>query len=176
MPREHNGDSARYYGLTFWTPNINIFRDPRWGRGQETYGEDPFLTARLAVAFISGLQGDDPHYLKAMACAKHFAVHSGPEPTRHAFRRRTRRSAIFTKPICRSLKRPCAKGTLARSWAPTIASMARPACANALLLTDLLREQWGFDGHVVSDCGAIYDIYANHKFVADRRGSRGAPP
>ena len=77
---KHDGDSARYYGLTFWTPNINIFRDPRWGRGQETYGEDPFLTARLGVAFIRGLQGDDPNYIKAMACAKHFAVHSGPEP------------------------------------------------------------------------------------------------
>ena len=83
--RAHNGDSAKYFGLTFWTPNMNIFRDPRWGRGQETYGEDPFLTARMAVAFITGLQGDDPKYAKAMACAKHFAVHSGPESTRHTF-------------------------------------------------------------------------------------------
>ena len=84
--RKHNGDSARYYGLTFWTPNINIFRDPRWGRGQETYGEDPFLTGAIGVAFIKGLQGDDPNYVKAMACAKHFAVHSGPEPERHIVR------------------------------------------------------------------------------------------
>src|SRR6202034_3216530 len=81
----HNGDSAKYYGLTFWTPNMNIFRDPRWGRGQETYGEDPFLTSRMAVAFITGLQGDDPKYIEAMATPKHFAVHSGPEPSRHGF-------------------------------------------------------------------------------------------
>jgi len=83
--KDHNGDSARYFGLTFWTPNINIFRDPRWGRGQETYGEDTFLTSQLAVSFIRGLQGDDPKYVKAMACAKHFVVHSGPESSRHQF-------------------------------------------------------------------------------------------
>jgi beta-glucosidase len=101
--RTHHGDSARYYGLTFWTPNINIFRDPRWGRGQETYGEDPFLTARMGVAFIRGLQGDDPKYIKAMACAKHFAVHSGTRSTPWC------PSAICTKRICRTSKRRCAK-------------------------------------------------------------------
>jgi len=105
--------SARYYGLTFWAPNINIFRDPRWGRGQETYGEDPFLTAQLGVAFIRGLQGDDPKYVKAMAGAKHFAVHSGPEPVRHTFDAGPP-PAIFMKRICRNSRPPCAKAASAR--------------------------------------------------------------
>jgi beta-glucosidase len=119
----HNGDSAKYYGLTFWTPNMNIFRDPRWGRGQETYGEDPFLTSRMAVAFITGLQGDDPKYIEAMACAKHFAVHSGPESSRHTYDAEVP-ERDFMKLTCRILKRPCAKVMSGRSWAHTTASMA----------------------------------------------------
>ena len=95
-----NNDHSRYHGLTFWSPNINIFRDPRWGRGQETYGEDPFLTGRMAVAFIKGMQGDDPHYFKVIATAKHYAVHSGPEPSPPPVRRTAQRSATSTRPTC----------------------------------------------------------------------------
>ena len=162
---KHRGDSARYYGLTFWTPNINIFRDPRWGRGQETYGEDPFLTARLGVAFIRGLQGDDPKYVKAMACAKHFAVHSGPEPARHIF------DAVpperdFYETYLPQFEAAVREGHVGAVMGAYNSVYGKPACANPLLLTELLRKQWGFDGHVVSDCGAIYDIYANHKFTA----------
>jgi beta-glucosidase len=160
----HDGNSARYYGLTFWTPNINIFRDPRWGRGQETYGEDPFLTARLGVAFIRGLQGDDPNYIKAMACAKHFAVHSGPESSRHTF------DAVpsgrdFYETYLPHFEAAVREGHVGAVMGAYNSVFGKPACANPLLLTELLRKQWGFDGHVVSDCGAIYDIYANHKFA-----------
>ena len=174
MPCSHNGDSAQYYGLTFWTPNINIFRDPRWGRGQETYGEDTFLTARLGVAFIRGLQGDDPKYIKAMACAKHFAVHSGPEPERHAFRRRPA-GARFLRNLSaafrsRRPRRPRRRGHGRLQRAFMASRPARTRCCSS----DLLRKQWGFNGHVVSDCGAIYDIFANHKFVAHARGGRRA--
>ena len=161
----HNGDSARYYGLTFWTPNINLFRDPRWGRGQETYGEDPFLTARLGVAFIRGLQGDDPKYVKAMACAKHFAVHSGPEPERHRFDA-TPSERDFYETYLPQFEAAVREGHVGAVMGAYNSVYGRPACANPLLLTELLRKQWGFDGHVVSDCGAIYDIYANHKFTA----------
>jgi beta-glucosidase len=161
---KHNGDSARYWGLTFWTPNINIFRDPRWGRGQETYGEDPFLTARLGVAFIRGLQGDDPNYIKAMACAKHFAVHSGPESLRHVF------NAVpperdFYETYLPQFEAAVREGRVGAVMGAYNSVYGDPACANPLLLTDLLRKQWGFTGHVVSDCDAIYDIYANHKFT-----------
>ena len=161
---KHDGDSARYYGLTFWTPNINIFRDPRWGRGQETYGEDPFLTARLGVAFIRGLQGDDPNYIKAMACAKHFAVHSGPESSRHTFDvQPTERD--FYETYLPHFEAAVREGHVGAVMGAYNSVFGKPACANPLLLTELLRKQWGFDGHVVSDCGAIYDIFANHKFV-----------
>jgi len=161
----HGGNCAQYYGLTFWTPNINIFRDPRWGRGQETYGEDPFLTARLGVAFIRGLQGDDPKYLEAVACAKHYAVHSGPEPERHRFN---------VDPPDRDLhetylpqfEAAVREGHVGGVMGAYNSVNGEPACANPYLLTDLLRKQWGFDGYVTSDCGAIYDIWANHKFVA----------
>ena len=160
----HGGDCAQYFGLTFWTPNINIFRDPRWGRGQETYGEDPFLTARLGVAFIRGLQGNDPKYLEAVACAKHYAVHSGPEPERHQFN---------VDPPDRDLhetylpqfEAAVREGHVGGVMGAYNSVNGEPACANPYLLTDLLRKQWGFDGYVTSDCGAIYDIWANHKFV-----------
>jgi beta-glucosidase len=162
---KHNGDSARYYGLTFWTPNINLFRDPRWGRGQETYGEDPFLAARLGVAFIRGLQGDDPKYVKAMACAKHFAVHSGPEAERHRFDVAPS-ERDFYETYLPQFEAAVREGHVGSVMGAYNAVYGKPACASPLLLTDLLRQQWGFDGHVVSDCGAIYDIYANHKFTA----------
>jgi beta-glucosidase len=161
---KHNGDSAQYYGLTFWTPNINIFRDPRWGRGQETYGEDSFLTARLGVAFIRGLQGDDPKYIKAMACAKHFAVHSGPEPERHRFDANPP-ERDFYETYLPQFEAAVREGHVGAVMGAYNSVLGKPACANPLLLTELLRKQWGFDGHVVSDCGAIYDIYANHKYA-----------
>jgi beta-glucosidase len=161
----HNGDSAKYYGLTFWTPNMNIFRDPRWGRGQETYGEDPFLTSRMAVAFITGLQGDDPKYIEAMACAKHFAVHSGPESTRHTFDAEVPERDFYETylPHFEAAVREAKVGTVMGAYNSVY---GEPATSSTLLLTDLLRKQWGFQGHVVSDCGAIYDIFANHKKVA----------
>ena len=162
---KHNGDSARYYGLTFWTPNINIFRDPRWGRGQETYGEDPFLTARLGVAFIRGLQGDDPRYVKAMACAKHFAVHSGPEPARHTFDAGPP-ERDFYETYLPQFEAAVREGHVGAVMGAYSSVYGKPACANPFLLTELLRQQWGFDGYVVSDYGAIYDIYANHRFTA----------
>jgi beta-glucosidase len=161
---KHHGDSARYYGLTFWTPNINIFRDPRWGRGQETYGEDPFLTAQLGVAFIRGLQGDDPKYVKAMAGAKHFAVHSGPEPARHMFDARPP-ERDFYETYLPQFEAAVREGRVGAVMGAYNSVYGEPACASPLLLTNLLRKQWGFYCHVVSDCGAIYDIYANHKFA-----------
>ena len=162
--RAHNGDSAKYFGLTFWTPNMNIFRDPRWGRGQETYGEDPFLTARMAVAFITGLQGDDPKYAKALACAKHFAVHSGPESTRHTF------DAVvperdFHETYLPHFEAAVREGKVWSVMGAYNSVYGEPACSSTSLLSDLLRKQWGFRGHVVSDCGAIFDIFANHKRV-----------
>jgi beta-glucosidase len=158
-----NDDHRRYHGLTFWSPNINIFRDPRWGRGQETYGEDPFLTGRMAVAFIQGLQGDDPHYYKVIATAKHFAVHSGPESTRHSF---------DARPSERDLEQtylPAFRAALVEGKADSVMCAYNrldgvPACASDDLLVKRLRGQWGFQGYVVSDCGAVADIYRGHKF------------
>ena len=160
----HDGDSARYYGLTYWTPNINIFRDPRWGRGQETYGEDPFLTARLGVAFIRGLQGDDPTYYKAVACAKHFAVHSGPEAERHTFNASPSERDLYETylPQFEAAVREARVGAVMGAYNRLY---DEPACSSRFLLDETLRRQWGFDGYVVSDCGAITDIYANHQTV-----------
>ncbi len=158
------GRRGQYQGLTFWTPNINVFRDPRWGRGQETFGEDPFLTGELGVAMVRGLQGDHPDLLKTAACAKHFAVHSGPEVERHGFN-----------------ARPTPKD-LAETYLPAFEKLVRagveavmgaynrtldePCCASRRLLVDTLRGRWGFKGHVVSDCGAIDDIHLHHKVTA----------
>src|SRR5262249_47526969 len=152
----------RYQGLTFWSPNINIFRDPRWGRGQETYGEDPYLTGRLAVAFIRGMQGNDPHYFKVIATAKHYAVHSGPEPSRHEF---------DVKPSARDLTEtylPAFKAAIVEGKADSVMCAYNrvdgvPACANTDLLQKRLRGEWGFNGYIVSDCGAINDIFRGHK-------------
>jgi beta-glucosidase len=153
----------RYGGLTFWTPNINIFRDPRWGRGQETYGEDPFLTATIGVAFITGLQGTDPDHLKVAACAKHFAVHSGPERLRHTF------NAEASPKDLRETYLPAFKALVDAHVEAVMCAYNRtnnePCCGSNLLLTDILRSEWKFKGHVVSDCGAIADFYMGHKVV-----------
>ena len=151
-----------YKGLTFWSPNINIFRDPRWGRGQETYGEDPYLTGRLGVAFIRGLQGDHPKYLKVAACAKHFAAHSGPEILRHEF------NAVVGPKDLRETYLPAFRDAVIEAKVESVMGAysrvnGEPACASPTLLQKILREEWGFNGHVVSDCGAIQDIHEHHK-------------
>ena len=153
---------GRYQGLTVWSPNINIFRDPRWGRGQETYGEDPFLTGHLAVPFIKGLQGDDPKYFKTIATVKHFAVHSGPEPERHTF------DAKVSERDLRETYLPHFEMGIKDGGAYSLMCAynrleGAPACASDLLLKNLLRGEYGFKGYVVSDCGAIDDIYLRHK-------------
>jgi beta-glucosidase len=159
-----NNQHARYQGLTFWSPNINIFRDPRWGRGQETYGEDPYLTSRLGVEFVRGLQGNDPRYFKVIATPKHYAVHSGPEPERHAF------DAIASERDLRETYLPAFRDTILEGKAYSVMCAynrmnGEPCCSNKKLMIDILRGEWGFDGYVVSDCGAIYDIWKFHKLV-----------
>jgi beta-glucosidase len=154
----------RYQGLTFWSPNINLFRDPRWGRGQETYGEDPFLTGRLAVQFIRGMQGDDPRYLKTVSTVKHFAVHSGPEPSRHTF------DAVVSERDLRESYLPHFETAIREGGAYSLMCAynrvgGKAACGSDLLLRDILRGEWGFPGYVVSDCGAIDDIYLRHNVV-----------
>jgi beta-glucosidase len=161
---QRRGNYNRFYGLTFWSPNINIFRDPRWGRGQETYGEDPYLTSRLGVAFVKGLQGDDPKYLKVVSTPKHYAVHSGPEPERHRF------DAASTERDLRETYLPAFRATVMEARAASVMcaynrTNGEPCCANTHLLGDTLRGEWGFDGYVVSDCGAIDDIYKRHNFL-----------
>ena len=162
----HNGNSRWWTGLTFWTPNINIFRDPRWGRGQETYGEDPFLTGTLAVPFIKGIQGDDPNYMLAMACAKHYAVHDGPEAERHQFNATPPERDLY-ETYLPQFEMAVRQGHVGGVMGAYSALYGVPDCANSFLLTDLLRKQWGFDGYVVSDCGAIGDIWGRgqHHYV-----------
>jgi beta-glucosidase len=152
----------RYQGLTFWSPNINIFRDPRWGRGQETYGEDPFLTGTLAVQFIRGLQGDDPKYFKTVSTVKHFAVHSGPEPDRHTF------DAVVSERDLRETYLPHFEMGIRQGKAYSLMCAynridGKAACGSDMLITNILRGEWKFPGYVVSDCGAIDDIYLRHK-------------
>jgi beta-glucosidase len=159
-----NGSFGRYQGLTFWSPNINIFRDPRWGRGQETFGEDPFLTGRLAVQFIRGMQGDDPKYFKTVATVKHFAVHSGPEPERHEF------DAVVSERDLRETYLPHFMAGIREGGAYSLMCaynrlFGKAACGSDLLLGQILRDEWKFPGYVVSDCGAIDDIYLRHKVV-----------
>ncbi len=158
------GVRALYTGLTFFCPNINIFRDPRWGRGQETYGEDPYLTSRLAVKFIQGLQGQDPRYLKTVATAKHFAVHSGPENKRHIF------NAIVSQRDLRMTYLPAFEACMVEGKAYSIMGAynrvnGEASCASPTLLQKILRDEWAFDGYVVADCGAIDDIYSGHHLV-----------
>ena len=162
----HNGDSKWWAGLTYWTPNINIFRDPRWGRGQETYGEDPYLTAEIGIEFVKGIQGDDPNYMLAMACAKHYAVHSGPERSRHSFDAVISDRDLFDTYLPQ-FERVVREGKVAGVMSAYNAIDGVPASANSFLLTDLLRRRWGFEGYVVSDCDAIRDIYGEkqHHYV-----------
>ncbi|MGD0410606.1 MAG: glycoside hydrolase family 3 C-terminal domain-containing protein [Verrucomicrobiota bacterium] len=159
----NHGDSTNYTGLSFWAPNINIFRDPRWGRGQETYGEDTFLTGRMAVAYIQGLQGDDPKYVKAMACAKHFAVHSGPENVRHSFDAEPS-ERDFYEVYLPQFEAAVKEGHVGAVMGAYNRIYGTPSCASPLLLNTLLRGQWGFQGQVVSDCFAIQDFFYGHGF------------
>ncbi len=156
-----NNNRSRFSGLTYWSPNVNIFRDPRWGRGQETYGEDPYLTSRIGVAFVKGLQGDDPKYLKAAACAKHFVVHSGPEAVRHEFN-----AQVSTKDLWETYM-PAFKALVTEANVEGVMGAynrtnGESCCASPYLMTKVLREKWGFDGYFVSDCGAVQDIYVGH--------------
>jgi beta-glucosidase len=157
------GHSNIFEGLDFWAPNINIFRDPRWGRGQETYGEDPFLTARMGVAFVTGMQGDDPRYYRVISTPKHFDVHSGPEPTRHTA------DVTVSKHDELDTYLPAFRAAVTEGKADSVMCAynsinGQPACANQFLLQDQLRGWWNFQGYVVSDCGAVIDIHEGHKF------------
>jgi beta-glucosidase len=159
-----NNSRRRYQGLTFWTPNINLFRDPRWGRGQETYGEDPFLTGKIAVQFVKGLQGDDPKYFKTIATLKHYAVHSGPEPERHTF------DAVTNERDLRETYLPQFEMGIREGKAYSVMCAynrykGEACCGSDALLNGILRNEWGFNGYIVSDCGAISDIYRGHKVV-----------
>jgi beta-glucosidase len=161
-----NGYTGQYQGINFWSPNVNIFRDPRWGRGQETWGEDPYLTGEMASEFVKGLQGDDPKYLKAAACAKHYAVHSGPEKDRHHF------NAIVTKRELYDTYLPAFKKLVMEAKVESVMgaynrTLDEVCCASKLLLGDILRGEWGFQGHVVSDCFALSDFHLNHKVTKD---------
>ncbi len=160
---ERAGHSDIFEGLDFWAPNVNIFRDPRWGRGQETYGEDPFLTARMAVAFVTGMQGDDPRYYRVIATPKHFDVHSGPEPTRHFA------DVDVSKHDEEDTYLPAFRAAIVEGHADSVmcaynAIDGEPACANRFLLQHTLRGAWQFQGYVVSDCGAVRDVYTGHHY------------
>ncbi len=161
------GVVGMYLGLTYWSPNINIFRDPRWGRGQETYGEDPHLTSRLGVAFVKGMQGDDPKYLKTVSTPKHYAVHSGPEAERHGF------NAVVSERDLRETYLPAFKATVKEGKAASIMGAynrtnGEGCCASPRLLGQILREEWKFDGYVVSDCGALDDLWRSHGLAKTR--------
>ena len=160
---KEKGYSDWFHGLTVWSPNINIFRDPRWGRGQETYGEDPFLTAQMGVAYVTGLQGDDPKYLKALATPKHFAVHSGPEPTRHEV------DVKISDHDLEDTYLPAFRATVTAGAGSVMCAYnaidGKPACAQPMLLQEHLRDDWHFNGYVVSDCGAASDIALHHHYT-----------
>ena len=160
---QNNGDSKWWTGLTFWTPNVNIFRDPRWGRGQETYGEDPYLTGVMSSEFVKGMQGDDPTYMLSMACAKHYAVHSGPEPDRHSFNAEPSERDLYEMYLPQ-FETVVKEGKVAGVMSAYNALNGVPCSADSFLLTDLLRDQWGFEGYVVSDCDAIRDIYSTRGY------------
>ena len=163
------GRRGQYQGLTFWTPNINIFRDPRWGRGQETFGEDPYLTGELGLAMVQGLQGDDSRYLKTAACAKHYAVHSGPEQARHTFDAQPSPKDLYETylPAFEKLVRAGVEAVMGAYNRV----LGEPACGSRFLLQEILRKRWGFKGHVVSDCGAIDDFHQYHKVTKDAAAS-----
>lgn len=159
-----NNNRSQYLGLTFWSPNINIFRDPRWGRGHETYGEDPYLTGTIGSAFVKGMQGNDPIYYKTVACAKHFAVHSGPEPIRHEFNAVVRNTDLRNTylPAFKKLVTEAKVGGIMCAYNRTD---SLPCCTGTFLLQDILRNEWKFKGYVVTDCWALDDIFRYHKFV-----------
>jgi len=161
-----NGEHKQYFGLTFWSPNINIFRDPRWGRGQETYGEDPYLTGEMGTAFVKGLQGNNEKYLKTVATAKHYAVHSGPEYNRHSFDVRPPLRDVWDTYL------PAFEKLIKSGHAYSVMCAynrfeGEPCCGSDELLVDILRNRWGFKGYVVSDCGAIANFYRTHKTAPD---------
>lgn len=156
------GDHGINKGLTFWAPNVNIFRDPRWGRGQETYGEDPWLTSRMGVRYIKGLQGEDPDHLKAAACAKHFAVHSGPEKQRHEFNAEATKQDMY-ETYLPAFKACVQEGKVEAVMGAYNRTNGVPCCGSKTLLQDILRKEWGFEGHVVSDCWALVDFHEHHK-------------
>ncbi len=163
---QREGNHSIFYGLDFWSPNINIFRDPRWGRGQETFGEDPFLTGKLGLAFVTGVQGDDPKYLKAIATPKHYAVHSGPDPERHTF------NVNVSPHDLEDTYLPAFRTTVVEGHADSVMCVYNsidgvPGCANKFLLQTTLRDAWKFQGYVTSDCGAVGDITEGHKFTPD---------
>lgn len=167
------GNHSIYYGLTIWSPNINIVRDPRWGRGQETYGEDPFLTGQIGSAFVRGLQGNDPKYLKTVATAKHFAVHSGPESERHSF------DAVISPHDFEDTYMPAFRELVTGAHVDSVmcaynAVDGAPACANTMLLQQKLKHDWGFKGFVVSDCAAITDVAVGHKYAPDMEHAAAA--
>jgi beta-glucosidase len=159
----HDGNSTIFHGLDFWAPNLNLFRDPRWGRGQETYGEDPFLSGRMGVAYVTGMQGDGPKYYRVISTPKHFVVHSGPEPTRHFADVDVSRHDVLDsyEPAFRAAVTEGKAGSVMCAYN---AINGQPACANEFLLQDQLRGKWGFQGYVVSDCGAVRDIFTGHRY------------
>ena len=163
------GDRDIYKGLTFWSPNVNIFRDPRWGRGHETYGEDPYLTSRLGVAFVKGLQGEG-ETMKAAACAKHYAVHSGPEALRHEFDAEVSLKDLYETylPAFEALVKEADVESVMGAYNRT---NGEPCCGSRTLLSDILRDEWQFKGHVVSDCWAIRDFHLNHEVTAGPKES-----
>ena len=157
---QRKGISKQYAGLTYWTPNINIFRDPRWGRGQETYGEDPVLTSKIGVSLVKGIQGDHPKYLKAGACGKHYVVHSGPEGLRHEFNARSSKKDMYETYMY-------AFHELVDAGVESIMcaynrTNDEACCGSEYLLQEVLRDEWGFEGHIVSDCGALHDFFRGH--------------
>jgi beta-glucosidase len=164
--RTDTSSRRRYIGLTYWTPNINIFRDPRWGRGQETYGEDPFLTGSIAKAFVAGLQGNDPKYLKAAGCAKHYAIHSGPEPLRHVFDVNVSAHDLWDTYLP-AFKTLVVDAKVAGVMCAYNAYAGQPCCGNDQLMVNILRNDWKFTGYVTSDCGAIDDFWERHKTSPD---------
>ncbi len=170
---DRNGSTLRYQGLTLWSPNINIFRDPRWGRGQETWGEDPVLTGEMGTAFVRGLQGDHPQYLKTAACAKHYAVHSGPEKLRHSFDAHPSRFDL-NNTYLPAFKKLVQGAKVEAVMGAYNAVDGVPACASPFLLNQTLRQEWGFDGHVVSDCWALNNLHNQHGYTRDAVESAAA--
>jgi beta-glucosidase len=163
---QREGKKGLYEGLTFYSPNINIFRDPRWGRGHETYGEDPYLTGTMGIAFVKAMQGDDPNYFKTICTAKHFAVHSGPEPTRHEFDARPLKKDLW-ETYLPAFKMLAQEGKVYSFMCAYNRLYGEPCCSDPFLLSEILRKKWGFNGFVATDCGAVYDMFTSHHTARD---------